>query len=260
MARRDAPTRIVITGASRGIGAALASTYAGPGVSLLLVGRDRDRLAGICTMCRGRGAVADALVRDTRDAAGLAAELLAFDGAAPVDLVIANAGVALPTVADPAVDTSVRGEVDINIGGTLNTVLPLLPALAGRGRGQVAIVSSLAAFAPLPGSPGYSASKAALLVYGLALRQRLAQTGIGVSVVCPGYVETEMGARYRGWRPFLMSADAAAARLRRGLAADRALIAFPVLLAWAARASQFVPEPVLRRALRAFRFSVDRPG
>lgn len=252
--------RIVITGASRGIGAALARLYARPGASLALLGRDGPSLGAIAEACRAEGATVEAIVLDVRDREGLAARLLACDAEAPVDLVIANAGVALPTGGMAAEDPSVHGEIETNVVGTLNTVLPLVPAMAARGRGQVALMSSLAAFAPLPASPGYSASKAALLTYGLALRERLRATGVRVNVICPGYVDTEMGTRYRGWRPLAMTPEAAALRIRHGLEADRAVIAFPRRLAALARASGLVPESVRRLGLRAFRFSIDPKG
>lgn len=252
------PRRIVITGASRGIGAALAAAYAAPGVSLCLVGRDAVRLQAVAESCRAEGAVAETAIADIRDRAAMADLLVRFDGADAVDLVVANAGVALPTGASPGDDATVYGEVETNLVGTLNTVLPLLPAMAGRGQGQVALVSSLAAFAPLPSSPGYSATKAAVLVYGQALRERLRPVGIRVSVVCPGYIETDMAARYQGWKPLMMSAAEAASRIRAGLAADRGVIAFPRRLAWIARAGGVVPERVRRIGLRAFRFRVDR--
>lgn len=254
------PRRLVISGASRGLGAALARAYAGPGVGLALVGRDPERLAASAAACRSRGAVVEEIRVDVRDRAALAGHLLRWDAAGPVDLVIANAGVALPTAgAGPGEDPTVYGEIDVNLVGALNTALPLAPAMAARRRGQIALVSSLAAFAPLPNSPGYSASKAALLVYGLAFRERLRASGVSVNVICPGYVETEMGERYGGWRPLAMSADAAAARIRRGLAADWAVIAFPRRLAFAARAAQLVPEPLMRLGLKAFSFSIGPP-
>lgn len=90
---------------------------------------------------------------------------------------------------------------DTNLGGTLNTCLPLLPAMLARGGGQIAFMSSLAALSPLPDAAAYSGSKAAILAYGLALRQKLRAGGIRVSVICPGFVATGMGARYNGWRP-----------------------------------------------------------
>ena len=251
------PGHVVISGASRGIGQALALAYAAPGAALLLIGRDADRLEEVGRECRARGAEATIACLDVRDAVALRAALLAADGHRPVDLVIANAGVALPTKGDEAVLAAAHGEIDINLRGAVDTISPLIPAMSGRGRGQLAVVSSLAAFAPLPDSPGYSATKAALLVYGLALRERLRQRGVRVSVICPGYVETEMGSRYRGWRPFLMSAEDAARRIVVGLECDRPVIAFPRRLAWIARLSTFVPEGVRRLGLSGFRFSID---
>ncbi|WP_375460398.1 SDR family NAD(P)-dependent oxidoreductase [uncultured Enterovirga sp.] len=250
------PVRIVITGASRGIGAALAENYAGPGVSLALIGRHAEGLEGIAAGCRARGAAVETILLDVRQREALAQRLLGLDDAAPVDLVVANAGVALPT-GNGAVDLTVYGEIDVNLVGALNTILPLAPRMAARGRGQIALMSSLAAFAPLPSSPGYGATKAALLVYGLALRERLRGAGVRVSVICPGYIDTEMGERYRGWRPLHMSAGDAARRIRRGLERDRGVIAFPRRLALVARLAPLVPERLRRIGLGAFRFRLD---
>lgn len=256
---RPGPNRIVITGASRGIGAALAEGYAAPGISLALIGRDAASLDGVAGRCRALGAKAEAIVLDVTERAAVAAELSRVDEAGAVDLVVANAGVALPTTGGAA-DLSVYGEIDVNLVGALNTILPLAPLMAARGLGQIALMSSLAAFAPLPSSPGYGATKAALLVYGLALRERLRPSGVRVNVICPGYVDTDMGARYRGWRPLHMSAEAATGRIRRGLERDDGVIAFPRRLALAARLSPLVPEGLRRMALGAFRFEVETSG
>jgi short-subunit dehydrogenase len=129
--------------------------------------------------------------------------------------------------------------------------------MRARGAGQIALVSSLAGFAPLPDSPGYSAAKAALIAFGLASRERLRGTGVSVCVVCPGYVATEMGARYKGWRPLSISPDEAARHIRRGLARDRAIIAFPRSLAIVARLSGAVPEPLRRTFMGGFRFRYE---
>ena len=248
------PRVVVITGASAGIGRALALRYAGAGVALALVGRNAGALDAVAAACRMAGAVVEAIGLDIRDVDGLAERLLAFDAQHPVDLVVANAGVALPEHDDD----DVREVFAVNLGGALNTILPLLPAMQARGRGQIALMSSLAALSPLPDAAAYSGSKAALLAYGAGLRQRLRPAGIGVSVICPGYIATGMGARYSGWRPLEMSADAAAARIVAGLARDRAVIAFPWALYAAARLGTLVPEPLMRLVMRAFGFSIER--
>lgn len=249
---------IVISGASRGIGAALALRLAGPGAALALIGRDEVELGRVAEACRTRGASAVELAVDIRDRDALRERLFAFDNRYPVDLVLANAGVALPAGDDEALESGSYGEIEVNLVGALNTILPFVPLMRARRRGQLALVSSLAALAPLPDSPGYSGSKAALLVYGLALRERLRAAGIRVNVICPGYVETDMGSRYQGWRPLLMSADAAAERILRGLERNQPVVAFPRSLALVARLSTLVPEPIRRLGLSGFRFSIDR--
>lgn len=246
------PRSIVITGASDGIGRALALRYAAPGILLGLVGRRAGRLEEVIAACRARGAEAEAIVVDVRSRADLAERLSAFDTGHPVDVVIANAGVALAE----RDETEIRTVFDTNFVGALNTVLPLLPAMTARGHGQIAFTSSIAAIAPLPDGAAYSASKAALLAYGLALRQRLAPGGIQVSVICPGFIATAMGAQYKGWRPLELSPEAAAARIAAGLARNKALIAFPRTLYAAARLSSAVPESILRLAMRGFSFSI----
>ena len=250
------PGSLVVTGASAGIGRALAELYAAPGARLVLVGRDPGRLGAVAAACEARGADVVAVALDVRDRDTLGRRLRELDEAVPVELVVANAGVALPE--DDADAT--HAVIDVNLGGALNTVLPLLPAMTARRSGQIALIGSLAALAPLADAPAYSASKAALLAYGLALRERLAPAGVRVSVACPGFVATGMGSRYRGARPFEIGAEAAAARIAAGLARNRDVIAFPLPLVLAARASALLPERLRRIGTAGFRFTIDRAG
>ena len=196
---------------------------------------------------------------DVRARAELKAWIEAFDREHPVDLLVANAGVMAGTPPGGDIERAdiAAALIETNVGGVLNTVQPLLPPMMARGRGQIAIVSSLAGFIPLPDAPSYSASKSAVLSYGLSLRALLAPRGICVSVICPGYIETPMTAREIGPHPFKMSAGRAADKIRRGLQRDRAVIAFPFLLALATRFGSLMPDPLRRRILgRFFRFSV----
>lgn len=221
------PRTIVITGASSGIGAALAETYAAAGVTLALTGRDAARLEAVAARCRAAGAVVRTGVLDVCDRDGVARWLGALDAEAPVDLVIANAGISAGTGGGGESAEQVERIFAVNVGGVLNTLQPLIEPMCRRGRGQLALMASLASFRGFPGAPAYCASKAAVRIYGEGLRGALAERGVGVSVICPGFVRTPMTAVNPFPMPLLMEVDDAAAIIRRGLARNRARIAFP---------------------------------
>jgi short-subunit dehydrogenase len=220
---------IVITGASSGIGEALALDYAEPGVALALTGRDAGRLAAVAAACRAKGATVAADTVDVVDRDKLGPWLTAFDDAHPVDLLIANAGISIDKDNSSLDDFSViRKTFDVNVGGVLNTVEPLLARMIARKHGQIAVVASLASFIGLPYSASYNASKAAVRVWGESIRYVLKKDGIGVSVVCPGFVVSRMTANAPFPMPFLMTAQRASAIIRHGLANNHARIAFPI--------------------------------
>jgi short-subunit dehydrogenase len=223
----DRPKRILITGASSGIGAALASAYAETGVGLLLGGRDLGRLATVSETCRRQGAEVEAQAIDVVDAPAMRGWIEAADDRAPLDLVIANAGISAGTGGDGESEAQTRAIFAANIDGAANTVWPALRRMEQRRRGQIALMSSLAAFRGFPGAPAYCASKAAIRVWGEGLRGEYRAKGVAVSVICPGYVETPMTAVNDFPMPFLMSAERAARIVKRGLARNRARIAFP---------------------------------
>jgi short-subunit dehydrogenase len=248
------PRSIVITGASSGIGEALALAYAAPGVALALTGRDDRRLAAVAAACRVKSATARAAAVDVADRAAMARWLMEIDDAAPVDLVIANAGVGAGSADGAESESQVRALFAVNLDGAFNTVLPLLPRLIARRRGQIGLMSSLASFRGFPGAPAYCASKAAVRVWGEALRGDLRGHGLQVSVICPGYVTSRMTERNKFPMPFLMPAERAAAIIMRGLARDRARIAFPFPTYFAAWLLGALPptltDPLLRRLPR----------
>ena len=220
---------IVLTGASSGIGEAVALDYAAPGVALALTGRDVGRLETVAAACRAKGAtvVADAI--DVTDRERFQPWLTAFDEAHPVDLVLANAGVSIDKDNSSLDDFSIiRKTLDININGVLNTVEPLLHPMMARKRGQIGIVSSLAGFIGLPYSASYNASKAAVRVWGESIRYVLKKDGIGVSVICPGFVVSRITTEAPFPMPFMMSAAQASKIIRDGLAANKPRIAFPI--------------------------------
>lgn len=219
------PRSIVITGASSGIGEALARAYAAPGIALALTGRDSVRLSSVAAACRDAGATVTASTVDVTDREGMAAWLAEVDAAAPVDLLIANAGIGVEGASEAE---ATRKVLAVNLDGTINTVLPLLDPMRRRGRGQIALMASLASFVGLPEAAAYNASKAAVRVWGESLRAPLRRQGIVVSVICPGFVTSRMTAKNRFRMPFLMSAERAAGIIRRGLARGSARIAFPL--------------------------------
>ncbi len=249
------PRSIVITGASSGIGEALARHYAASDVALALTGRDAARLAAVADACRERGADVRSRLVDTTDREAMAAWLAEIDAAKPIDLLIANAGISGGTggtgeaLGESAGQT--RRIFAVNLDGVLNSVLPVLPPMRARRRGQIALMSSLAAFRGFPGAPAYCASKAAVRVWGEALRGELQADGVEVSVICPGFVVSRMTAVNRFRMPLLMSAERAAAVIARGLARNRARIAFPLPMyvgSWLLGAlPPWLTAPLLRR-------------
>lgn len=223
------PRNVLITGASSGIGAALAHTYAGGGMTLALSGRDEARLEATARDCRNRGAHVITAVIDVTEQQHLFQWVREIDRLHPLDLIIANAGIA-STLADKNDEEhwdTIRQVFDVNLHGTLATIHPAIEAMRKRRRGQIALMSSLSGYCGMPISPAYSASKAAVKVYGEALRGWLAPQGVGVTVICPGFVKSPMSDRYPRPTPFRLSAEEAAARIKKGLSANRARIAFP---------------------------------
>ena len=229
------PRSILITGASSGIGEALATACARPGVMLFLGGRDRDRLAAVAEASRGQGAETDIGRIDVRDAAAMRRWVLKADEQRALDLVIANAGISIGFDDAHLIGDVVSQLFDTNVAGVFNTVHPALERMRPRRRGQLAIMSSLAGFRGLPGAAAYSASKAALRSYGEGLRGYLHGKGIGVSVICPGFVQSRMTAVNRYPMPLLIDAPRAARIIQRGLARNQGRIAFPApmyAMAW----------------------------
>ena len=221
------PRSILITGASSGIGAALAGAYAGPGVFLALCGRNRQRLETVAESCRRAGCEVETGVLDVTDRTGLRSWIEQTDDRCPLDLVIANAGVSVDTTRSRDGEEQDRELMDVNVLGVLNTIHPIIPRMRARGRGQIALMSSLAALRGFPGLYGYCASKAAVKVYGEGLRGSLRVDGVEVSVICPGSVKTGMTDPRRGWTSLAMGADRAAKIIQRGLARGKPCVAFP---------------------------------
>jgi short-subunit dehydrogenase len=226
------PGTILITGASSGIGAALAKHYAAPGKTLYLSGRNEERLNEICDQCRNAGATVSPWVGDVADEAGIRDWIFRCDTETPLNLVIANAGVALGASEVSGLHKAAIDSMNINVIGVFNTVHPALEAMAQRKpypvlNGQVAVMSSVMGYAGMARSPAYSTSKATVKHYGQALRGAFRNMGIGVSVICPGYVGSALTAQNKSFMPFLMDAEKAADIIAKGLARNKPRITFP---------------------------------
>lgn len=251
---------IVITGASSGIGRALALHYAARDTSrvrLALIGRDSARLDSVADACRRSGSFASAVRLDVRDRAAMHDALRRIDDESPIDLLVANAGIAtgLPAGVLTESPDAVRAITAINFIGALNTVEPLIEPMCARGRGRIALTGSIAALRGLPYSPAYCATKAAVHLYADSLRGNLRKRGVGVSLIVPGFVHTPMNEKLVAFKPLALTDTRAAVIVADGLDAGRPVIAFPRLLYWAARLSTFLPASIADSILD--RFAVD---
>lgn len=240
---------ILITGASSGLGEALALTASGKGRHLWLTGRDLDRLEGVAEVCRAKGANVRIEVLDVCDKTAMEAFVALADGKAPLDLVIANAGISGGTGAGGESDIQAREIFDINLTGVLNTIHPAIDRMRPRRHGQIAVMSSLAALRGFPGAPAYSASKAAVKVYAEALRGALMADGIGVSAICPGFVKSRMTAVNDFPMPFLMESDQAARVILHGLRRNKTVIGFPWPMYWMVSFLSILPPALTVRLL-----------
>lgn len=261
MPARDTPRHLVLTGASSGLGRALALHYAAPGRVLSLTGRDATRLNAVAEACRANGAEVAAQPLDVTDAGAMADWLEARDQAAPVDLLIANAGLGgLAALAPRGGEdgAQARAMVEVNLLGLINTLTPLLPAMRARKQGHLVLVGSIQGGIGLPQSPIYSASKAAVRIYGDGLRRLLRADGLRVTTVLPGFVDTPMSRSLQMARPFLWPADKAARRIARDVARGARYSIFPLPLQLAVGLGRVLPgalvDLVLAQSLRFHRW------
>ena len=221
---------ILITGASSGIGRALAVEYANANIHLFLTGRNSKNLNITKKLCQEKGAKVSSKIIDVCDKENIKLWIANSFKNKNLDLVIANAGISAGTDGGPESTEQIEKIIQVNINGVLNTINPAIEIMEKQKKGQVALMSSLAGFRGLPSSPAYSASKAAVRVYGEGLRGSLAKIGIKVNNICPGYIKTPMTDVNKFPMPFLMDVKKAAKIIKFGLEKNKSRIAFPLPL------------------------------
>lgn len=245
------PGSVVITGASSGLGAALARHYAGNNIHVGMIARRGAELEQLTQEFSGRCATQVADVRDSNAMRQAASALIVRHGLP--DIVIANAGISIGTLTELPEDGQVFRDIfDINVIGMVNTFQPYIAAMRERGHGVLVGIASVAGYRGLPGATAYSASKAAVIAYLEGLRVELRGSGITVITICPGYITTAMTANNPYRMPFIISAETAAKKIVTVIARRKTFAVLPWPMAIVARLMHVLPrwiyDPLAARA------------
>lgn len=239
-------SRVVwITGASSGIGAALARRMAGAGWQVAASARSADRLAALAEEAGdapGRIVPVPLDVTDPRAVEDAVARIEHEIG--PIAQAVLNAGTHTPVAADSLRVEDFRPLVELNLLGTVHCLVPLVPRLIDRRAGRIAIVASVAGYRGLPSAAAYGMTKAGLINMAEALRVELAPRGVAVQVVNPGFVRTPLTDRNAFRMPFLMGPEVAAEAFYRGLQSNRFEIAFPRRFVYLMKMLRILPAPL----------------
>lgn len=218
---------IIITGASSGIGEAIAKQYASEDSRLFLLARSKDRLEKVAAYCQEKNAEVHIVIVDVTKADLMQEAITKICSIYGIDLIIANAGVSAGTLGKPESQEQISEIFATNIQGVINTISPAMPFLIKQKHGQIVLISSMAAMLGLSSAPSYSASKAAVKIFGDGIRAYLKQFNVKVNVVLPGYVDTPMTKVNKFPMPFKISSEKAATLIAKGIEQDKGLIVFP---------------------------------
>lgn len=243
----------VITGASSGIGWALAQALAAEGCKVGLTARRREPLADLARQIEKAGGSAAFAVADVAEREQIVAAI--HDLAArlgPIDLLVANAGVGAPTTIEPFNVADVERMFRVNVLGVVYSLEAVLPQMLQRRRGHLAAISSLAGQKGLPGESAYTSSKAAVNVFMDGLRVQLRSKGITVTTICPGFVKTPMTDPNEFKMPWLLTAEEAARRIIRALKRKRKVYNFPWQTALLMKCSRWAPDWLLDRMMSSY--------
>jgi NAD(P)-dependent dehydrogenase (short-subunit alcohol dehydrogenase family) len=247
-----------ITGASSGIGRALALALARRGDTVIATARRADELRNLADEAGRRPGRIHVAPGDVADAQGMQAVVAAAEGeVGPIDVAVLNAGIYLPVEGASFDAAAFRKCVDVNLIGVANGLAAVLPRMVAGGRGRVALMGSLAGYGGVPASAAYGASKAGLINLAASLRMDLAPLGVIVQVINPGFIATERNAA-NGSLPFLMPLDAAVDRIVAGLETERFEIAFPRRFALMLKGLNLLPYPLYFSIVSRFAGPVGR--
>jgi short-subunit dehydrogenase len=249
--------RVFLTGASSGIGSALARHYARQGATLGLAARRGDKLSVLAAELSAAGAAnvfsypLDVTDADALQAAG---DDFLTRGGAP-DIVVANAGVSVGTLTGYREDlATIRRVLDTNVYGLATTFSPFIASMRQRGQGRLVGIASVAGIRGLPGSEAYCASKAAAIAYLESLRIELFGSGVKVVTITPGYIATPMTAQNPYPMPFILPADEAARRFARAIERGTSYTVIPWQMGLVAKGLRLLPnwlhDRLFTRALR----------
>lgn len=238
--------RAIITGASSGIGAALAHELARRGWALALLARRADMLDALVHELPTKSA---ALPCDVTDANAVRGAVKKGEDAlgGPFDLAVANAGVGVPSHAAKFVLADAELMVRVNVLGMFNLFDAVIPSMVERRSGRFAGVASIAGLRGLPATSVYSATKAAMQAFLEASRIDLLQYGVGVTTINPGYIETAMTEKNRFKMPFLMKVDDAARVIADGLERGKRVVEFPRPMSLVMRFARLIPDAMWDR-------------
>ncbi|MBE6443752.1 MAG: SDR family NAD(P)-dependent oxidoreductase [Alphaproteobacteria bacterium] len=237
-------SHILITGASSGIGEALALHYASKGTKLLSIcGRNEERLEIVAKICRQKGCEVETKILDVTNKEDVHNWIIESNKKMPLNLVFANAGVA--TLQETT--ENVHRTFNINVMGIVNTILPTIEIFKQAPLSQtkhIAITSSIAGYHGMPTCPSYSASKACIKAWGEGLRLNLKDSGINVSTICPGFVRSRITDKNTCPMPFFMEADKAAQIIASNIEKNIGLISFPWQMRFATWLGSILPNRI----------------
>lgn len=233
---------VMITGASSGIGKGLAQALGSRGARLGLLARRQNLLDEIVNEMRLRGGKAFAVSADVRDADEMkAAADRIRSQLGPIDILIANAGIGTSNHISQLDPVHAANVISINMLGAANSLAAVVPQMVERGKGQLVAISSLAAYRGLAKSAAYCASKAAMSAYFESVRIDLRGTGVGVTIIHPGFIKTPLTAGRDAKMPYLMELDEAIPKIVSAIEKGKKSVAFPWQLATVVRAGMLMP-------------------